>query len=198
MKRSLKKIALSYTTLFVFVGASPFIGSPLSRTEAIRIAEAEAQRQKHVDLREYEHWPVFYTAKKAVGTSGTKKGAEVCRLWCPTRPNKEEFISLISPPTLCVVSLLPHRAGRAESCARWTELLLSTSFQGQAMPPARYSDWVCRPLLRKMIGFDQRYSGLSVYSGNDCGVVAGRKGSQQGRFCIVSGSETDRLDGVLL
>jgi hypothetical protein len=73
MKRSLKKIALSYTTLFVFVGASPFIGSPLSRTEAIRIAEAEAQRQKHVDLREYEHWPVFYTAKKAVGTSGTEK-----------------------------------------------------------------------------------------------------------------------------
>ena len=35
------------------------------------------------------------------------------------------------------------------------------------MPPARYSDWVRRPLLRKMIGFDQRYSGLSVYSGNE-------------------------------
>ena len=33
--------------------------------------------------------------------------------------------------------------------------------------PARYSDWVRRPLLRKMIGFDQRYSGLSVYSGNE-------------------------------
>ena len=66
------------------------------------------------------------------------------------------------------------------------------------MPPARYSDWVRRPLLRKMIGFDRRYSGLSVYSGKDCDVVAGREGSQQGRFCIVSGSETGRLDGVLL
>ncbi len=75
MKRSLKKITLSYTTLFVFVGActSPFIGSPSSRTEAIRIADAEAQRQKHVDLREYEHWPVFYTAKKGSWYVGYRK-----------------------------------------------------------------------------------------------------------------------------
>lgn len=66
MKLSLKKIALSYTRLFVFVAActSPAIGSPLSRLEAVRIADAEARREKHVDLREYEHWPVFYTAKE--------------------------------------------------------------------------------------------------------------------------------------
>ena len=73
MKRSLKKIALSYTNLFVFVGASPFIGSRLSRTEAIRIADAEAQRQKHVDLREYEHWPVFCTATKGSWYVGYRK-----------------------------------------------------------------------------------------------------------------------------
>src|SRR6266576_3006728 len=81
-KRSLKKIALSYTTLFVFVGASPFIGSPLSRTEAIRIADAEAQRQKHVDFLEYEHWPVSCTATKGSWYVGYRKRAEVCRLWC--------------------------------------------------------------------------------------------------------------------
>ncbi len=73
MKRSLKKIVLSYTTLFVFVGASPFIGSPLSRTEAIRIADAEAQRQKHVDFLEYEHWPVSCTATKGSWYVGYRK-----------------------------------------------------------------------------------------------------------------------------
>jgi len=51
------------------VGASPFIGSRLSRTEAIRIADAEAQRQKHVDFLEYEHWPVSCTATKTRGKS---------------------------------------------------------------------------------------------------------------------------------
>ena len=68
-----KKIALSYTTLFVFVGASPFIGSRLSRTEAIRIADAEAQRQKHVDFLEYEHWPVSCTATKGSWYVGYRK-----------------------------------------------------------------------------------------------------------------------------
>jgi hypothetical protein len=68
-----EKIALSYTALFVFVGASPFIGSPLSRTEAIRIADAEAQRQKHVDFLDYEHWPVFCTATKGSWYVGVPK-----------------------------------------------------------------------------------------------------------------------------
>jgi hypothetical protein len=33
----------------------------------------EAQRQKHVDLREYEHWPVFYTAEKGSWYVGDRK-----------------------------------------------------------------------------------------------------------------------------
>jgi hypothetical protein len=68
-----EKKSLFHVRRCSFSWASPFIGSPLSRTEAIRIADAEAQRQKHVDLRQYEHWSVFYTAKKGSWYIGYRK-----------------------------------------------------------------------------------------------------------------------------
>jgi len=42
--------------------ATPTAGRPLSKDEAIRIADAEAVRNGHGNLKQFQHSPVFYVA----------------------------------------------------------------------------------------------------------------------------------------
>lgn len=36
----------------------------LSRTDVVRIADAKARQIMQIDLREYEHWRIYYTAEQ--------------------------------------------------------------------------------------------------------------------------------------
>jgi hypothetical protein len=68
----------SCIALIALISACATSGSApsLSRADAIRIADAQAKREKHVDLREYEHWPVaFY--KEGAGTWVIEEKASV-------------------------------------------------------------------------------------------------------------------------
>lgn len=60
------RIIILFLTMFLLVGAcaSPTASSRLSRDEAIRLADAEAIRKMHIDLRYYEHRPVSYDTKE--------------------------------------------------------------------------------------------------------------------------------------
>jgi len=49
-----------------------------------------------------------------------------------------------------------------------------------------------------MISFYERNAGRAADPGNNRGVVPGRQIGQQSAFCVVPGSETGRLDGILL
>jgi hypothetical protein len=73
MKRSLKKNRSFIYELVRFRGRISLHRLTFVADGAIRIADAEAQRQKHVDLLEYEHWPVLCTATKGSWYVGYRK-----------------------------------------------------------------------------------------------------------------------------
>lgn len=81
MKLSPRKPAFLFATLCVFGSAcaSRGIALPLSQIEAIRLADTEAIREMHVDIRDYEHWPISHNAQKGIWYIGYRwkgSGAE--------------------------------------------------------------------------------------------------------------------------
>jgi hypothetical protein len=49
---------------------------PISKAEAIRLADREARRYVGGDLHQFEHWPVFYTAAKGRWYVGYRRQGE--------------------------------------------------------------------------------------------------------------------------
>ena len=59
MKRFRLSLAFACAGLLVFPSACT-AARPLSRAEALRIADAEARSYMHGGLQQYERWPVFH------------------------------------------------------------------------------------------------------------------------------------------
>src|SRR5437667_7905394 len=56
--------------------STPMMARPLSRTEALRLADAEARRYLHSDLHQFEHSPVFYTASEGRWYIGYRRAGQ--------------------------------------------------------------------------------------------------------------------------
>ncbi|HZE58866.1 MAG TPA: hypothetical protein VE031_13505 [Chthoniobacterales bacterium] len=73
IKPSLQKLTVAAFCIFSTACSALTVVRPLSRADAVRIADAEARRYTHASIREYMHSPVLYAAERGAWYVGYRR-----------------------------------------------------------------------------------------------------------------------------